>query len=143
MAKQRPAAIETLRGLLTTRPAETTTAAAGAIGLLLAQALDGGDDVTTGLVILLAVLPGIISYTYRLGHFGSTREIQSLNNELQDLTLQAVRRARLGDPRWKTDLHAVTKILAALPSQQPARTNDEGSSKKTPSDAERTPQADS
>ena len=104
--------IESAKSLIGRRPAETATAAAGAIGLLLSNLADGADEqLRTGLVILLAVLPAIVSYVYDLG--GSKRLPHDLGLEIEELSIRAVRRKRLDHDGWKDDL-AAAKQLAEL-----------------------------
>lgn len=105
-----------LRGRFSDRPAESTTAAAGSVGLLLAFVLGGDNEsLQTALVILLASLPGVVSYVTDLGGYGPNgrRRTHTFTQEIDELALRAVRRARLGDTNWTHDLQAVEKLLSA------------------------------
>lgn len=105
-----------LRGRFSDRPAESTTAAAGSVGLLLALVLGGdNENLQTALVILLASLPAVVSYLTDLGRYGpdGRRPIHTFTQEIDELALRAVRRARLGDMNWAADLQTVEKLLNA------------------------------
>lgn len=112
--------IQTAQSLIGRRPAETATAAAGALGLLLASVIDGGNnDLQTGLVVILATLPAVVSYVHDLG---KSRDFpHDLGREIEELALRAVRRARLGDDGWKTDTAAAVEFAKLSKSIAPTR----------------------
>ncbi len=107
-----------LSSLIGKRPAELATAAAGAVGLLLATLLapeDDWDSITTGLVVLLAALPALVSFVHDLGRapgHGARHARAPLRDDLEELSSRAIRRARMGDHAWKDDLDKVTAMLA-------------------------------
>lgn len=112
-----------LRDWLGKRPAESATAAAGGLGLLLAVVLgNDNDSLQTALIVLLAGLPAAISYLTDLGKFGPGGRglTNSLAQEIDELALRAVRRARVGHAGWNDDLQAVEKLLAAEQKLRPA-----------------------
>ncbi len=118
-----------LREWLGKRPAESTTAAAGGLGLLLAVVLgNDNDSLQTALIVLLAGLPAAVSYLTDLGRYGpgGRRLTHSLAREIDELALRAVRRARLGHAGWNDDLQAIDKLLAAEQKLRPAPTKDSG-----------------
>jgi hypothetical protein len=105
-----------LREWVAKRPAESATAAAGGLGLLLAVVLGGSNDsLETALIVLIAGLPAAVSYLTDLGRYGpgGRRLGHDLVREIDELALRAVRRARLGHTGWSDDLQAVEKLLAA------------------------------
>lgn len=103
-----------VRGLLGKRPAESVTALTGGLGLLLTTTLGGGEDARTALVVVVAALPGAISFLFDLGRFGpgGRGPAHRLTTELDELTLRALHRARMGHPGWEADLVAVNALLA-------------------------------
>lgn len=111
--------IESAKSLLGRRPAETATAAAGAIGLLLSGLLQGGEneDLRTGLVVLLAALPAVVSYVYDLG--AAKRLPHDLGREIEELSLRGLRRFRLGHGGWQNDLDAATQLAELRKSLAP------------------------
>ncbi|MDP8927155.1 MAG: hypothetical protein M3O70_00870 [Actinomycetota bacterium] len=112
-------AIESAKSLVGRRPAETATATAGSIGLLLSSLVDGGDEVRTGLVLLLAALPALVSYVYDLG--SSKGLIHDLGQEIEELSLRAARRARLGHDGWMDDVAKATQLSELRQSLAPPR----------------------
>lgn len=109
--------IDSAKTLIGRRPAETATAAAGAVGLLLANLFDGGDDLKTGLVVLLASLPAFVSYVYELGR--PKRLPHNLAKEIDELALRSVRRARVGHEGWAADLDRATQLTTLWKSLSP------------------------
>lgn len=103
-----------LLNLPVNRPAELTAAIAGAVGLVTAQVVGSGgaDGIRTGLVVLLSVLPAVVSTIYDLGH--NRRAAHDIEAELDELTLRAVRRARLESEGWINDKKAVEEISAMI-----------------------------
>lgn len=111
-----------LREWLGKRPAESATAATGALGLLLAVVLgNDNENLQTALIVLLAGLPAAISYLTDLGRYGpgGRRLTHGLAQEIDELARRAVRRARLGHSGWKADLQAVDELLAVEQKLRP------------------------
>lgn len=118
--------IQAAQSLIGRRPAETATAAAGAIGLLLSSLLDGGSDqLRTSLIVLLASLPAVVSYVYDLGR--SKQLPHDLGREIEELSLRAARRARLGHDGWNTDVAAATELAKLRTCLTPSTQQSSGS----------------
>lgn len=97
------------KDLIGRRPAETATATAGGIGLLLSSLAGGGtDEIQTGLVVVLAALPALVSYVYNLGPGKDLTH--DLGREIEELSLRAARRARLGHEGWRSDHEAALEL---------------------------------
>lgn len=126
-------AIQSAKSLIGRHPAETATATAGAVGLLLWSLVEGDSDgLQTGLVVLLAGLPAVVSYVYNLGK--PKRLPHDLGREIEELSLRAARRARLGHEGWNDDVAAATKLATLrpllAPSTQPSSDPEGGAKEK-------------
>lgn len=119
--------INSAKTLIGRRPAETATAAAGALGLLMASLFDGGDDLKTGLVVLMASLPAVVSYVHDLGR--PKRLPHNLAREIEELALRSARRARVGHDGWATDFDRATQLTTLWKSLSPATKTSEETEK--------------
>lgn len=115
--------IHSAKLLIGRRPAETATATAAAVGLLLSQLFNGADDdFTTGLVILVAAVPAVVSYVHDLGRLRHLPHDLAL--EVGELALRAVRRARLDHPGWESDVDRAKALAALLKELRPPTTGE-------------------
>lgn len=116
-----PGPIESAKGVIGKRPAETATAAAAAVGLLLSGFLGDGDELRTGLVVLLAALPALVSYIHDLGLRNELPH--DFAREVEELAQRSVRRARVGHEGWQADCEAATSLagLARLLGPPPEK----------------------
>jgi hypothetical protein len=105
------------------RPAETTTAIAGVLGVI-AVALfgDGGADFETAFLLLLSFLPALVSRLHDLGRFGpdGKRVAHDVSKELDEFALRTVRRARLGHPSWEADAATLKQLADTVAKANPA-----------------------
>ncbi len=117
-----------LEALVNKRPAELTTAAAGGVGLLLATALGGNEDVVIALVVILALLPAVVTYLRDLSGRGRRAPKEELLAELDEFALRALRRARIHSHTWETDVVALKALggLARSPEDGGVKSPEDG-----------------
>lgn len=119
MTAPAPATSGKLQTLLAKRPAESATAAAGAVGLLLASILDGNESLETALIVILAALPATVSFLHDLGRRPRQRGVAALEDEVTQLGERAARRARIGDSLWTDDVRAMEALSPLIGSLRP------------------------
>lgn len=115
MAQQDNTSGGRLGWIISTRPAELSTIAAGGVGLLLAAAFNAGEDAKTALIAIVAVVPALVSYLHDLGKAGGEPRVRSSQTELRDelayTVARASRRARVCDARWQDDMASAEKLI--------------------------------
>lgn len=113
------------------RPAEILTLAAGAVGLLAAQALSLEN--AQPLILIVAAVPAVVSFAvdrfFDLHASSPAVRHREVADELEYATARTIRKAILGDPTWKDDQSALEKLWQLHPGHETAPSQPSGSAK--------------